>query len=211
MTVHIHATIGHRPGAALFPLRVTVSPGEVVLVRGPNGAGKSTLLATIAGLRRPLTGQVVTNGHRASSTRAKRGIGYVTDPPSLFEELTPGEHLELAASLWSAAKVPASGADRSARFVMNVPERAAGLLSLGQRKRLGIAIALLHGPRVWILDEPFNGLDRAGAETLRTEIDAHLDDGGIVLCATHDDAALQRTDATVLDVSTSTTGSGAPS
>jgi len=200
MILEMDAQIGHRPDAPLHRIDMRAAPGDIVLVQGPNGAGKSTLLATIAGLRKPLSGRVVVDGHRASARRAKRHIGYVTDPPYLFEELTPGEHLDLVASLWTAVAVPMHGMGMSTQFVSGVPERSVSMLSLGQRKRVGIALAMLHAPRLWVLDEPFNGLDAAGAHTLRSCIDEHLAGGGTVVCATHDRTALRRDDATVLEM-----------
>lgn len=71
-------------------MNLVVAAGDVVLLQGPNGVGKSTLLPTIAGVRRPLSGRALLRGRPTWSTRAKRDLGYVTDPPHLFEELTPG-------------------------------------------------------------------------------------------------------------------------
>lgn len=187
-------------GAGLHHVRLEAGPGELVIVRGPNGAGKSTFLSTVAGVRLPLAGRVLVEGRRASSTRARRSTGYVTDPIHLFEELTPGEHLALARSMWAAARVPTAGAEVSGALLDATPELPAGMLSLGQRKRVGLALAVLHLPPVWVLDEPFNGLDAASAVRLRAAIATHLVDGGVVLCATHDENALGQFDATVLEI-----------
>ncbi|MFB8892375.1 MULTISPECIES: heme ABC exporter ATP-binding protein CcmA [Microbacterium] len=184
----------------LHRARFEVAPGEVMLVRGPNGAGKSTLLSTIAGVRRPLRGSTTVGGAQAAASAAKKDIGYVTDPPHLFEELTPGEHLELARSLWAAAKIGTGGAELSGRILDGTPDLPAAMLSLGQRKRVGIALALLHAPTLWVLDEPFNGLDASSVSVLRELLTSHLAQGGAVVCATHDEEALRAVEPRVLDL-----------
>lgn len=196
----IDAEIGYSRDVPLHRVRLSVSAHEAVLVRGPNGAGKSTLLSTIAGVRRPLKGNVTIRGVPTWSSRSKRDIGYVTDPPHLFEELTPAEHLELARSLWNAARVPATGRERVGRILDGTPELAAAMLSLGQRKRVGVALALLHSPVLWVLDEPFNGLDDASASTLRDLMHQHLELGGAVICASHDEDALKHADVTIVEL-----------
>lgn len=131
---------------------------------------------------------------------AKQDIGYVTDPPHLFEELTPGEHLELARSLWAAAKIGAGGGELSGRILDRTPDLPAAMLSLGQGKRLGIALALLHAPALWVLDEPFNGLDASSVSVLRDLLTGHLARGGAVVCATHDVDAFEAIEPRVLDL-----------
>ncbi|MBT1636939.1 ABC transporter ATP-binding protein [Clavibacter michiganensis] len=198
--LEVDAEIGYAHGAAIQRVRLLVAPGEFVLVRGPNGVGKSTLLSTVAGIRAPLAGTVTVAGRPTQSSRARHDIGYVTDPPNLFEELTPAEHLRLAMSLWRASRLPVTGMAAAAGVLEGTPELPATMLSLGQRKRLGIALAVLHGPRLRVLDEPFNGLDDASCRRLRGSIDEHLGRGGAVVCATHDVDALDRPDATVLEL-----------
>lgn len=200
MVLVVDAEIGYSRGVVLHRARFHVAPGEALLVRGPNGVGKSTLLSTIAGVRRPLRGSVNVRGSRATASAAKRSIGYVTDPPHLFEELSPGEHLELARSLWAAAKVPTNGADLSGRILDRTPDLPAAMLSLGQRKRVGIALGLLHAPPLWVLDEPFNGLDASSVDVLRGLMIGHLAEGGAVVCATHDEKALEAIEPRVLDL-----------
>ncbi|MFJ6418684.1 ATP-binding cassette domain-containing protein [Paeniglutamicibacter sp. NPDC091659] len=200
IVLKIDAEIGYARGAVIQRVRLDVAPGDVILVRGANGVGKSTLLSTVAGNRPPLDGTVVVEGHRTDSTRAKRHIGYVTDPPNLFEELTPDEHLKLAISLWTAARIPIAGAEISSAILEGTPDISASMLSLGQRKRLGLALAVLHRPWLWLLDEPFNGLDEASSARVRQQIATHLGEGGAVLCATHDEGALGRRDARILEL-----------
>lgn len=195
----VDAEVGYARGAGLQRVDLQLAAGDVLLVRGPNGVGKSTLLSTVAGLRPPLEGTVTVGGQPTTSTGARRRIGYAIDPPHLFEELTPREHLALARSLWESARVPVEGG-ASGAILEGTPDLSAGMLSLGQRKRLGLALALLHEPWLWVLDEPFNGLDEACARRLRAQMDRHVADGGAVLCATHDEAALGLPDVRVLEL-----------
>ncbi len=189
MMLEIEAEIGHRRGHALHAVRLSVAPGEAVLVRGPNGVGKSTLLATIAGLRRPLAGTVRVDGSPTARAAVKRSIGYVTDPPTMFEELSPSEHLHLVASLWRAARVNVSFDGDCGRLLDGVPDLPARMLSLGQRKRLAIRQAVLHEPWLWVFDEPFNGLDADAGAIVSDLVSEHLERGGAVIGAAHGDAA----------------------
>lgn len=110
------------------------------------------------------------------------------------------EHLELACSFWNAARFPTPGMDSARRILVDTPELASRMLSLGQRKRVGVALALLHSPTLWVLDEPFNGLDEASAATLRDLLRQHLEGGGAAICASHDEGALRYADVTILDL-----------
>ena len=200
MVLDINATIGYSRDLVLFRLSLQVTSGEAIRVRGRNGAGKSTLLSTIAGIRPAVSGDVTVFGIQTRAHQAQRHIGYVTDPPNLFEELSSREHIELATKMWAAAKIPTSGDSVSFALLDGIPNLPAEMLSLGQRKRLGVALSLLHAPELWLLDEPFNGLDMESANLLRAEMGAHLNRGGALLCATHDEGALEGLPSTILDI-----------
>lgn len=89
---------------------------------------------------------------------------------------------------------------RGASFIEHVPERPASSLSLGQRKRISLALAVLHDPALLVLDEPFNGLDAAGSETLQQLLVRHCARGGSVICATHDTSAIDAVRPRVVDL-----------
>jgi ABC-type multidrug transport system ATPase subunit len=157
---------------ALHPTDLDLHEGELTSLVGPNGAGKSTLLSILAGALAPSEGTV--------ERRAR--TGWVPQQSAHYGKLTARENLELFASL--------EGDDRALVHKLleafDLPERVrAGELSVGNRQRLDVAIALLGAPRVLLLDEPTASLDPEQRRRL-WELAAQLrDDGGAVLVATH--------------------------
>ena len=161
---------------ALAPTDLVVSTGEVVALVGPNGAGKSTLLALLAGALEPSEGAV----ERAEDVR----IGWAPQRPAFYGRLTPRENLELFARLEGEAD-PAGAATRLlGAFELPDRGRAAGALSVGNRQRLNLAIALLGSPQVLLLDEPTASLDPAQRQRLWERVDAVREGGGAVVFAT---------------------------
>jgi ABC-2 type transport system ATP-binding protein len=144
--------IARRFGAqvALEPVDVDVREAETIALIGPNGAGKSTLLSILAGSLEPSAGTV----ERVDGVR----VGWVPQRPSLYDRLTARENLELFARLEREARPPAAADDLLSTF--DLPgDRPAASLSVGNRQRLNVAIALLGEPRVLLLDEPTASLD----------------------------------------------------
>jgi heme exporter protein A len=156
---------------------LAVAGGECLAVLGPNGAGKSTLLRMIATLLRPEGGEVAVCGHPlpARANRARAEIGYLGHDPMVYLDLTARQNLELYADLFGlddARDRVDRGLDRVGLLARSFdPVRT---FSRGMAQRLGLARALLHEPRVLLLDEPYSGLDAAGARLL----DAVLGDLG---------------------------------
>jgi ABC-2 type transport system ATP-binding protein len=138
---------------ALAPTTLNVHAGEAVALIGPNGAGKSTLLAILAGALEPSEGDV-TAGSKASPR-----VGWVPQRPAHYARLTPRENLELFARLEGVD----DPAERANRFILalELPDdgRLTAHLSAGNQQRLNLAIALLSGPDVLLLDEPTASLD----------------------------------------------------
>ena len=168
-------------------LDLRVAAGEWATLVGPNGSGKTTLLRAIAGLARPLAGEVRWRGtpRRAGSAGWKDG-------------LTARENLALQAALDGLA--PAARELDAALAGVGL-ERQAGLpfgrLSAGQRRRLSLARLSLSRRRLWLLDEPATALDRAGLDVLAALIDAHLARDGTALVATHQGLPCMRPPAVV--------------
>ncbi len=184
--LEIDADVGYPHAAVLEDVRLEVRPGEAVTLVGRNGSGKTTLLRTVAGLLRPRRGQVLVDGRPAVEQSSRRSVGYVPDPPPLYEELSPWEHLELLQRLWGTAVDDEALGEAVETFdLLDVLTQRCDSLSLGTRKRVGVALALLHRPRLVLLDEPFNGLDAASTEGLRAVLREHLAAGGAVLASTH--------------------------
>jgi heme exporter protein A len=164
-----------RGGRLLFRnLDLSLGPGDALHIAGPNGAGKSSLIRLAAGLLEPASGTV---------TRAD--LALCDEKPALDPELPLGRAL----SFWSRLGNP-RGDDRPALGLMgighlsDVPVR---LLSTGQLKRAALARVAASPAPLWLLDEPLNGLDSDGVSRLSRLIRSHLNNGGAVLAASHQD------------------------
>jgi heme ABC exporter ATP-binding subunit CcmA len=167
---------------------LVVRSGEAVVVAGPNGAGKTTLLRLLAGLMRPDAGEVRVLGHpvRGDDPVGRRGIGFVSHQSLLYDDLSLAQNLTFAARLYRLPR-PAETA-RTALEAAGLGGRADDSprrLSRGMAQRAAIARALLHAPRVLLLDEPFTALDAASAERLRAELAARLAEGLGMVIVTH--------------------------
>ncbi len=148
---------------------VDLAAGECLAVLGPNGAGKSTLLRMLATLLRPEAGELSVCGAPLPdrAIRARAEIGYLGHDPLVYLDLTARQNLELYADLYGLEDAPAritEGLDRVGLLARSFdPVRT---FSRGMAQRLGLARALLHRPRLLLLDEPYAGLDAAGARLL---------------------------------------------
>ncbi len=174
---------------ALSGVTVTLRAGELVGLVGPNGAGKSTLLGILATLIQPSRGSVIYGGQSASAAGAalRAAIGFLSHDLQLYAELTARENLEFFAGLHGLPD-PAGSAEHALRQA-GLESRADDLVqgfSRGMRQRLALERALLHAPRLILLDEPFTGLDEASARALADRLEALKREGRIVLLATHD-------------------------
>jgi heme exporter protein A len=167
---------------------VELAAGECLAVLGPNGAGKSTLLRMLATLLRPDAGELSVCGQALpdGAGRARAEIGYLGHDPLVYLDLTARQNLELYADLY--------GLPDARRLVDDALDRV-GLLarsfdlvrtfSRGMAQRLGLARALLHEPRLLLLDEPYAGLDAAGAHLLDAALADASRDRGVVI-VTHE-------------------------
>jgi ABC-2 type transport system ATP-binding protein len=148
-----------RGGQLVLPdLSLAVSAACVTGLLGPSGSGKSTLLRAIVGVQRVEAGEVSVLGLPAGSPPLRRRVGYVTQAPSLYEDLSVAENLAYFARLRG---VPRAGVARVVRetALEGLERRVVGRLSGGQRARVSLATALLGEPDVLVLDEPTVGLD----------------------------------------------------
>jgi ABC-type multidrug transport system ATPase subunit len=177
------------PLVALHPLDLELNAGSALAVLGPNGAGKSTLLRLLAGLARPSTGSIELHPESESRTRAgrRRCVGLLGHATFLTPTLTTRENLVLAARLYGLA-APEQCAERAlaAEELLPVAERRAGALSRGLAQRAAIARALLHDPKLVLLDEPWTGLDARSAERLSQRLAAERRAGRALVVVTHD-------------------------
>ena len=169
-----------------------LASGSSLLIIGPNGCGKTTLLKIIAGLLRPTRGTVLVYGATPTTVEAKRLFGIVLDHPMLYRELTVEENLRLFASLYGVENYEPSSDEivemLGLRRWLGVK---VGELSFGWRKRADIARAMIHRPKLLIVDEPLNGLDTGAAETVSELLRLHVSKNkGIVLAASPTEQSL---------------------
>jgi ABC-2 type transport system ATP-binding protein len=176
--------------AAVTDVDLSVRAGEVVALVGLNGAGKTSLMRLMLGMLRPDAGSVRVLGHDVTRAAAAvwAGIGHMVETPFAYPELTARQNL------WAAARlhgVPRHDAARAAEAVLErlalqqYADRRAGTLSLGNRQRVGLASALVHRPRLLVLDEPTNALDPAGVVLLRDLVQELAATGTAVVVSSH--------------------------
>ncbi len=175
---------------AVDGLDLLVPAGEFHALLGPNGAGKTTTLRMVAGLLRADAGSVHIYGHDAASAApdAKKVTAFLPDDPLLYGKLTPLEYLEFVSGLWG---VPADAAEKRARELLewlelwnDRGEYTEGF-SRGMRQKLALAGAMIHEPRLMILDEPLTGLDARAARSVKDMLSDYVKRGNTVLLTTH--------------------------
>ena len=173
---------------ALWHASLTARAGEVVGLFGPNGAGKSTLLGLVSTLMRPTSGGIYFGGADATTLGdGLRGrIGLLGHDLFLYSELTARENLEFFGALYGVRdRARIDAALERARLTERAGDRVSGF-SRGLRQRLALERALIHEPRVVLLDEPFTGLDVDSTDLLIERLRDLKAAGSIVLMATHD-------------------------
>ncbi|MDP3714625.1 MAG: ABC transporter ATP-binding protein [Mycobacteriales bacterium] len=137
-------------------LSFSVPEGSVTGLLGPSGCGKTTLMRALVGVQRRVTGEVSVLGRPAGDAGLRREVGYVTQSPSVYADLTVGENVAYFASVLGA---PASEHVLELVDLADRARQVVGTLSGGERARVSLAVALLGDPRLLVLDEPTVGLD----------------------------------------------------
>jgi ABC-2 type transport system ATP-binding protein len=175
---------------AVDALDLTVRTGEFYALVGPNGAGKTTTLRMVAGLLRPDAGSVSIFGIDAleDPTAAKQIMAWVSDEPMIYDKLTPLEYLEFVAGLWginpAASQASAHDLLVSLGLQAHLDERCEGF-SKGMRQKVALAGALVHDPRLIILDEPLTGLDAVSARHVKGLLGDRVRAGCTIIMTTH--------------------------
>ncbi len=190
IALELRGLVKHFDRPAVDGLDLSVRAGQFYALLGPNGAGKTTTLRIVAGLLRPDAGAVSVLGidALADPVEAKRLIAWVSDEPMIYDKLTPFEYLEFVAGLWS---VDGAIAEVRARELIewlglgpHAHERCQGF-SKGMRQKVALAGALVHEPRLLILDEPLTGLDAGSARQVKDLLTERVRDGAAVIMTTH--------------------------
>ena len=175
---------------AVDALDLTVHGGEFYVLVGPNGAGKTTTLRMVVGLLRPDAGSICIDGidALADPVGAKQITAWLSDEPMIYEKLTPYEYLEFVAGLW---RIEPAAAETRARELIgwlglepHAHERCEGF-SKGMRQKVALAGALVHDPKLIILDEPLTGLDAGTAQQVKNVLRERVRAGGTVIMTTH--------------------------
>ena len=175
---------------AVKSVSFTAADGCVTGLLGPNGAGKTTTIRAITGLIRPDAGAAVVDGDdvQRDPTLARSRVGVLPEVAGLYDHLTVREHLAYAGALHRVGRPDlAHRVDALLHQFELTPlaDRRAGTLSLGQRRRVALARALVHDPRNVVLDEPTNGLDVLSAREVRREMRRLADAGRAVILSSH--------------------------
>ena len=175
---------------AVDGLDLQVRAGEFYMLLGPNGAGKTTTLRMVSGLMHPDAGAISVFGidALADPVAAKRIMGWLSDEPMIYDKLTPLEYLAFVAGLWN---VETALAESRARELVgwlgleaHAHERCEGF-SRGMRQKVALAGALVHEPKLIILDEPLTGLDAGSARLVKNVLAQRVRAGNTVIMTTH--------------------------
>lgn len=186
----VSKTYGKKQVPAVDSLNLEIREGEIFGFIGPNGAGKTTTIKMLTGILPPDKGSIVIDGVELvkNPVEAKMKIGYVPDNPNIYERLTGMEYLEFIGDVYG---VPyAERRERISKYMkmfemefsFNDQIRS---YSHGMRQKLLITGALLHNPKVWILDEPLTGLDPRSSFLLKEQMKEHKNNGNTVFFSTH--------------------------
>lgn len=171
-------------------LDLEVGAGQLYALLGPNGAGKTTTLRMVTGLTRPDAGRIEIYGidTQRRPLDAKAITAWLPDDPMLYDKLSPAEYLGFIAGLWRIP--PAEAAPEAERLLKwlelwNVRDTRCEGFSRGMKQKVALAGALIHRPRLLILDEPLTGLDATMARAVKDALRAQVDAGATVIITTH--------------------------
>jgi ABC-2 type transport system ATP-binding protein len=175
---------------AVDRLDLTVPQGSMFGLVGPNGAGKTTTLSMATGLLRPDAGRVVVGGVDvwSDTQRAHRVLGVLPDGLAVLDRLSGPELVEYTGRLHGLPRAQAASRAAELLEVLDLADAGRTLVvdySAGMRKKVGLACALVHAPRVLVLDEPFEAVDPVSGTTIRALLTRFTADGGTVVVSSH--------------------------
>jgi ABC-2 type transport system ATP-binding protein len=175
---------------AVNNVSIKVAPGEFYGFLGPNGAGKSTTIKMLTGLLRPTSGKIVVAGHDlvTEPLEVKRHIGVLPEDLNLYERLTATEFLLFAAQMYGLTRMEAKRRTQDLLELMELQDSGSKMIvdfSMGMKKKVALAGAMIHSPRVLFLDEPFNGIDALSGRAIRDVLRTMTSRGTTVFFSSH--------------------------
>jgi ABC-2 type transport system ATP-binding protein len=175
---------------AVDNVNLRVDAGQFFGFLGPNGAGKSTTIKMLTGLLAPTTGAIRILGEdlRANSAEIKRQIGVVPEGMALFGRLTADEYLQFVGRMYGLDRATTLNRTRELLEFMQLADEQKKLItdfSHGMQKKLALAAAVIHGPKVLFLDEPFEGVDAVAAGTLKSMLQRMIARGATIFLTSH--------------------------
>jgi ABC-2 type transport system ATP-binding protein len=174
--------------SAVQGLSFAIEQPQIVGFAGPNGAGKTTTIKMILGLLTPSSGEVLLNGRPAFEPAARKGVGYVSEQPYFYEQLTVEETLNLSGGLLGLSRAVMGGECERVLSLVELGHtraRPVRTLSKGMQQRLSMAQALLGNPKLLMLDEPMSGLDPPSRRLFRSLIRTLHQQGCAIFFSTH--------------------------
>lgn len=174
--------------SVLHDITLDVQPAEIFGLLGPSGSGKTTLVKLMAGIDRPTSGTVVVNGVRMPKRYMLGKIGYMAQSDALYAEMTAKENLDFFATLYGLAGKEKRRRMEQVMTLVNLTESMKKLVSAysgGMKRRLSLAIAMLHRPGVLILDEPTVGIDPVLRLSIWKELRTLSQQGTTIIVTTH--------------------------
>ncbi len=175
---------------AVNDVSIHFEPGKIYALLGPNGSGKSTLMKLALGVIKPDFGKIFVGSVDPSTDpiSARKIVGYSPEDVILYESLTPAEHISFVGSIYGLNK---KELDKRVKMLIKLfkmnehMNKLVGELSRGNKKKLSLILALLHDPKILILDEPFSGLDPEIGRVLKELMKKHAKESKVVLFSTH--------------------------
>lgn len=168
----------------------SVKPGEIFSLIGPNGSGKTTIIKIIAGLLQPTSGEVKVGEADVTKEpeKAKAMLGYIPDEPEIWQFMTGAEFLQLTGALYSVNQKTREEEAPKLLDIFNlkgIEQQYFAEYSRGNKQKFSILAALLHQPKLLLIDEPIVGLDPTSAEIAKREFTKFAQSGGAILLVTH--------------------------
>lgn len=172
---------------AVSGVSLTLAPGDCLALFGPNGAGKTTLLRMLGGLLRPTSGSAAIDGiPLPGGAEVRARVGLVSHQTMLYDSLTARENVEFSARMYGVRDVRTAAAEVLERLgAASFADTRVRSLSRGMQQRVSVARAIVHGPSILLADEPFTGLDAAGASALTGMLAGLRDAGATIIIVTH--------------------------